>query len=350
VTRRPLVAIAFGVVLVAVVVVVVLRVAGDDDGSATPPSAEELVAPLTGVTVPEEDRDLLERPALAAKIDNHPDALPQWGIDAADIVIELRVEGISRFLAVFHSRDVGEIGPIRSARTSDPDLDAMFGRPLVAWSGANPATRDLMRSVEWIQDVSVDRLPASYRREGTREAPHNLVLDAPGAFAAAQDPVVLPTPVFEYRAAGAEPGGEPLAGMEVAVGLSRSQYVWDDERAGWLRWSDGQALTGAVPGDGQAGDQVAPANVVVLETPYEASAADARSPEAVTLGEGRAWVLTGGHVVEGSWQRSDRREPWTLTSGGAPIVLTPGSTWVALPSEGAEPLPLTAERIAALRG
>ena len=32
-------------------------------------------------------------------IDNHPDALPQVGLDATDVVFEERVEGITRFLA-----------------------------------------------------------------------------------------------------------------------------------------------------------------------------------------------------------------------------------------------------------
>jgi hypothetical protein len=330
---------------------------GDDDASDEAPTttAVELPpsgtrAPLTGLPVADEDLDLLARPALAAKVDNHPDALPQWGLSDADVVVELRVEGISRFLAVFHSRDVGDVGPIRSARTSDPDLLAVFGRPLAAWSGANPSTRELMRGIEWIQDVSADRLPDAYRRDDWARAPHNLVLDAADAYGVVEDPVRLPRQLFEYLGDGDgdAPGGEPVAGFELHVGLSRAAYRWDGERGGWLRWSDGTPLHDASHG-GAEGPQVAPANVVVLETAYGVSPTDASSPEAITLGEGRAWVFTGGHLVSGRWSRQDRTAPWALVAeDGTPIRLTPGSTWVAMPAEGAEPQTLTAERAAAL--
>ena len=330
-----------------------------DDGSTEEPTPDSTTttsielpsgtkAPLTGLVVSDDDLDLLARPALAAKVDNHPRALPQWGLSDADIVIELRVEGISRFLAVFHSRDVGDVGPIRSARTSDPDLLAMFGHPLAAWSGANPATKELMRSVEWIQDVSADRLPDAYRRDGRERAPHNLVLDASEAFAATEDPIRIPSQLFEYREEGEAPGGEPVPGFSVNVGLSVSEYRWDPDRAAWLRWSDGTALHDA-DHDGTDGPQVAPANVVVLETAYGVSPTDPNSPEAITVGEGRAWVFTGGHLVRGSWSRQDRTAPWALVSdAGTPIRLGPGATWVAMPGSGTEPRTLSADEAAAL--
>ena len=84
--------------------------------------------------------------------------------------------------------------------------------------------------------------------------------------------------------------------------------------------------------------QLAPTNVLVLETDYVESAADARSPEAVTLGGGRAWAFVGGNVVEGTWLRGDRTHPWTLLdSAGQPILLAPGPTWIELPCTGAAP-------------
>jgi hypothetical protein len=313
-----------------------------------PPSVEDLpggrVAPLTGVEVPDDQLALLARPALAVKVDNHPAAVPEWGLGDADIVVELRVEGISRFLAVFHSRDVGDVGPVRSARTSDPELLAMFGRPLAAWSGANPATTELMRATPWIQDVSAYRLPDAYRRDRGRRAPHNLVLDARRAFAAAEQPPSLPEPLFRYRSDG-QPPGVPVAGVRVAVGTSVAQWVWDDDRGGWLRWSDGRPLGDADP----ARPRVAPANVVILETTYQPSPADERSPEAVTTGSGRAWILTGGHFVEGRWERPSGEVAWSLTAAdGTGIELGPGATWVALPAMGSDPVPLSAEAVAAL--
>ncbi len=101
-------------------------------------------APLTGIPVDESDAARLLRPALVAKIDGAPEAMPQEGLEKADLVMEVRVEGISRYLGVWHSRDVDEIGPVRSARTTDPDLIAALVRPLFSYSGGNTGVlRDL---------------------------------------------------------------------------------------------------------------------------------------------------------------------------------------------------------------
>ncbi len=59
------------------------------------------VAALTGEPI---EAGSLARPSLSAKIDNHPSARPQVGMDEADIVFEELVEGgLTRYLAVWHS-------------------------------------------------------------------------------------------------------------------------------------------------------------------------------------------------------------------------------------------------------
>ncbi|MTA40101.1 MAG: DUF3048 domain-containing protein, partial [Actinobacteria bacterium] len=61
--------------------------------------APGVLYPLTGLAVT--DPIAAGRPALAVKIDNHPIARPQTGLNKADIVFEENVEGITRFIAVF---------------------------------------------------------------------------------------------------------------------------------------------------------------------------------------------------------------------------------------------------------
>ena len=65
-------------------------------------------------------------------------------IGTAFYVMEM-VEGrITRFAAVFHSRDSDPVGPIRSGRSQDVDLLTALRQPLFAWSGGNPG-------VTWFQ-------------------------------------------------------------------------------------------------------------------------------------------------------------------------------------------------------
>jgi hypothetical protein len=48
-------------------------------------------APLTGL--PDPSRSALTRSALTVKVENTPQAMPQWGIDQADVVYEEIVNG-----------------------------------------------------------------------------------------------------------------------------------------------------------------------------------------------------------------------------------------------------------------
>jgi len=79
------------------------------------------------------------RPALSVKIDNIADALPQSGINQADIVYEELVEGgLTRLFVTYQSHDAAVVGPIRSARPVDADLLDQLGGGIFAYSGAAP--------------------------------------------------------------------------------------------------------------------------------------------------------------------------------------------------------------------
>ena len=99
--------------------------------------------PLTGLPLP--DGADAARPAMVVKIDNHPKARPQTGLNEADIVFEENVEQLTRFAAVFHSNGADPVGPIRSGRTQDIDLLGSFNRPLFVWSGGNRRVTDAIR-------------------------------------------------------------------------------------------------------------------------------------------------------------------------------------------------------------
>jgi hypothetical protein len=78
------------------------------------------------------------------KIDNYGVARPQWALDQADAVIEENVEGISRFVALFHTHLPDFVGPVRSARIGDLDMLSAMNRPVFAYSGANPGVTDFV--------------------------------------------------------------------------------------------------------------------------------------------------------------------------------------------------------------
>jgi hypothetical protein len=77
--------------------------------------------PLTGANTP--NGKVASRAALAIKVENHPLARPQAGLNAADIVYEEPVEGgLTRFIAVYQCASSDRVGPVRSGRTTDPNV------------------------------------------------------------------------------------------------------------------------------------------------------------------------------------------------------------------------------------
>jgi hypothetical protein len=277
------------------------------------------------------------------KVDNSSDARPQTGINEADVVYELLVEGITRYALVFHSNLVDPVGPVRSARSSDIDLVADLSKPLFAWSGGNAGvTQEVYAAARngILTDSSYNIATDAYYRSNDRIAPHNLYLHLPQLLEMmAPAGQGNPTPIFAFRAqSAAVPTAStlPAPGVTVDFGGAKVDYAWDPVRKGWARYQ----IDATHPRESSAtvdplGVQVAPANVVVMFIEYGVSPADSRSPMALTVGSGSVLVFTEGRVLSGNWSRPSPEQPAVFTDlAGNPMLLTPGRTWVELPRTG----------------
>jgi hypothetical protein len=116
------------------------------------------VCPLNGIKYSTEQRDWWgkHRP-LGVMIENHEEARPQSGVNAADVTYEAVAEGgITRTLNVYYCQDAGIIGPVRSARVYFLDFIAEYGSfPLYAHvGGANtPGPADALgqlADMDWV--------------------------------------------------------------------------------------------------------------------------------------------------------------------------------------------------------
>lgn len=286
---------------------------------------------LTGMPV--DDDAVLERPVIAVKISSDRVAQPQLGLETADIVVEELVEGgISRFLAVFQSTESDPVGPVRSARTSEVDLLPLFGRPVFAHSGGNAGTiRALNNANTAVMAGHNSGFGNLYVRDRSRSAPFNLFIDTTTLRAAAAENATAPGALFDFLGADDEAPlhALPTVGVDVHFGSTRTRWVWDSDRSAFLRWQDGHEHL-----DVEA-LQLGFDNVVVLSTPYGTSPADPRSPDAITIGDGNAWILSNGYVVAGTWERPTPQSRYTFRDpDGNEIALAPGRTWIALPRQG----------------
>jgi Protein of unknown function (DUF3048) N-terminal domain/Protein of unknown function (DUF3048) C-terminal domain len=283
------------------------------------------VMPLTGLPI--DDPATAARSALVVKIDNHPDARPQSGLNQADIVFEENVEHLTRFAAVFQSQAPDPVGPIRSGRTQDVELLGSLNQPIFAWSGGNPGVTKAINGSDFIvANVQSNARKASQSfRSRAHSSPHNLYAQGSGLFTLSPEVPAPPPQQFFYRPAGAAAEGVASGGVEVAMDGVSVSWKYDTKSGRYLRFQGGKAHNDAALG------QVNADNVVILVVDYQASSVDAKSPEAQTTGTGEVFVFTADKVVHGKWDRADRLAPYQLTAdSGNPILLTPGRTWVEL--------------------
>jgi hypothetical protein len=116
-------------------------------------------------------------PVLVVKVDDTRAAHPQIGLEDADVVYVEQVEGgLTRLASVFSQKLPDLIGPVRSARISDIDILAQYGRVGFAFSGAQSKFYPVINSANLV-NLSADRNPSTiYYRDNTRYAPTNLIL------------------------------------------------------------------------------------------------------------------------------------------------------------------------------
>jgi hypothetical protein len=331
--------------LVAVVVAVALvwpRLTTHSTPSSTTAPTTSTTAPTPAPLTGKPDLAGLahSRPALIVKVENTPDALPQWGIDRADVVYEEIVNGgITRLAAVFNSQAPPRVGPVRSVRPTDESIAWPIGG-IFAYSGGAPyAVAAIAKAPVKLVDES--SAGGAMYRDPTRYAPHNLYASAGALFAMASRlgaKPIPPQPLFTYATS---PWTATTKGTAAAPRFTVQfpsiypvTWTWDATTQGWDRTLFGQPIvTGTHV-------RVSPKNVVVMWVTYVNGVGTFASYANLT-GSGPAWVYEDGRVVKGTWSRGgDLSVPISYHDAhGRPIALQPGQTWVELLNTGAPVLP-----------
>ncbi|MDJ0665563.1 MAG: DUF3048 domain-containing protein [Acidimicrobiia bacterium] len=291
-------------------------------------------SPLNGMGIADEAG--LDRRVIAVKVDNHWNARPQSGIEQADAMYELLVEGgLTRFIALFHHSDSEYLGPIRSGRPTDPTLVKFLDAPLQI-SGAQSWVVGVILGY----DVNLlgDNGNTTFRIR-SRSAPHNLygstvlMREESDRRGFPDDPPQQP--MFDF--------GEPTEGSsgatEVNLDWSNNPVVrWEWTGTEYIRFNGENPhnwLSAPVDGEEQVETQISTDTLVVIEAPrYSASSSSGEGssvPALDTVGSGAAYVFYEGLVVEGTWQRESAGERFELSlEDGTPIVVPAGRIWISI--------------------
>jgi len=279
------------------------------------------VAPLTGL--PDPTGITKGRSALTIKIDNTPQAYPQYGVQDADVVYEEIVEGgITRLAAIFNSHVPSEVGPVRSVRRTDRELVFPIGGIFAFSGGAEYAVRSIETApVKLYNEANAG---AAMFRDLNRPAPHNLFANAILLMDKHGKPRP-PPPLFTYSTTVKPDVGAPVKSFVVgfASGFAAT-YDWDAGTASWDR-----TIFGA-PDVSATGVRISPKNVIVMSVNYVGGVGVIDS-YAELIGSGPVEVFTRGKVQRGTWSRADLRQPTVYKNrSGKVIDLAPGQTWVEL--------------------
>jgi hypothetical protein len=269
--------------------------------------------PVTGATP--------RRPVLVTKIDNSVDSRPQVGLRKADLITEELVEGGITRLAVFFYQQIPAVaGPVRSMRASDIGIVKPAHAVIVA-SGAAPPTLARLR---YNKITFFGGSGPGYYRDGSRIAPHNLMVRMPELARSLRKKAIVPASYLPWGKESDFAGTSSASKLQASFSRS-STTDWQFQGGKYVNTNSNAA----------AGDRFNPDSVLVLRV-REGNAgyldpAGNTVPETLYFGRGPALLFHGGKLERGSWIKKSRKAPVKLvTSDGKALKVPAGHVWVEL--------------------
>lgn len=321
--------------LVALVLSALLVLAGCDRGSdevAPEPTPTEVAStpepdptcPLTGKEPPRGVE--LDRPAVAVKIENSPQARPQHGLETADLVFEEIVEGgITRFMAIYHCGRANDVGPVRSARFDDPKIARPFTR-VIAYSGSNGLVHKELNNRKMVMLNELNQSGAFFRVPPGTILVHNLFARTEVLRNDSRVRKVEPPRDDVFVFGDVQEGSKKARRVRLNFNASITiEYKW--QGGAWKRYENGPFLA-------NTGKQISVPNVLVQQVDVTNSrrlvdSAGNASPKLDMTGKGKAFLFRDGKVIKGTWHMKDGR-PYYRTLSGEDFVFAKGPIWVEL--------------------
>jgi hypothetical protein len=303
------------------------------------------INPLTGL--PASDPDLLNRRPMAIKVANYPRYIrPQSGLTLADQVFEYYIEdGLTRFIAVFYGNDSEWVGPVRSGRFFDENIQRMYQAYLV-FKFADPRVLDYFKATDFADFLVVPSLSAcppfallpSRKIEVYNNSYFNTIAwkDCVEKENLINDPPSFRSGIFNTNYVSSA----NLPGTLIYAYYSEDDYhYWSylPETGEYVRYQEtndtrnGKQESYMPLVDRVNATAVHAANVVYLFA-YHTFADTFQAEDEVyhidLTGSGEAYVFRDGVGIVARWSRPFANQPLTLIDGnGAAIYLKPGITF-----------------------
>jgi hypothetical protein len=306
--------------------VIILSLTGNTDLSKLPLAKQQAKNFFTGLAG--ENKKI-----LVVKIDDTNAAHPQIGVESADVVYVEQVEGgLTRLAAIYTSKLPPLIGPIRSARISDIELLAQFGRVGFAYSGAQSKMRPVIAAAN-LENLSAERNPPSiYGKDPDRPGPVDMILkpDLLLERANANPKIRIETATASVFPFGDAPKGETnTAVAKVKWPSAKYELRWDSTNDKWLIYFN-EKPNMAANGEHLYADTAIIQIVSITPSIYGDTFGEI-TPFSKTIGSGKAVMLRDGFSYQISWQRNLETDVTTwMSEDGGVANFKPGRTWIFL--------------------
>ena len=301
--------------------------------------------PLTGL--PPSDPALMERRPLAIKVANYPRYIrPQSGLTLADNIYEYYIEGgLTRFIAVFYGNNSEWVGPVRSGRYFDENIQRMYHSYLV-FKFADPRVETHLETTSDVAPFLVVPGLGSCPPFQLMTSRHIEVYNNSYFKMNLWEACVLKKGLDNQRQAirngffSEETPSSDLLGIQMFTYYSADSYnkwLYDPETKQYIRYQEVDDTRNDKPEkynvlvDQVTGESVHASNVVFLMAYHTFSNTFDQEDEVYQIdltGSGEAYVFRDGIGIPAFWIRTNKDQPLLLTTlNGSPIYFRPGITF-----------------------
>jgi len=259
---------------------------------------------------------------ILVMVENSPAARPQSGLINADVVYETYVEGkLTRFFAVFGTRESDVIGPVRSTRKYFLDLVKEWDTVLVHY-GASSFARQVYEKDKSIRRIDGMTRSKPFWRDKSRKAPHNAYVDS---VSCRKEVNFQPKARgFQFTASGYQGTDYKKITIPYDNKYTVTSYEFDEATRTHKRFINGQPHV-----DRETGKQITATNIIIQYAKHSSMGVKSGNIFIDFVSSGKAeYFIDGKHMV-GSWEKkSPEAKTMFYDQNGQEILLMPGNTWI----------------------
>lgn len=340
-----------GVILIIMTIVIVSGKNKDKDKNATTTEVAINVEPISTITDAEDlqvvsregyviselsgqwiDESLEYQRPLCIMINNISDAMPQSGIQTADIVYEMEVEGgITRLMCVFKDyANLPKLGPVRSARQFYVEVADMYDALYTHIGTSIYAEAEIPR-------LGVDNLDGMYAlsgfmfyRDESRYAPHNCYVDGPRTVEGieymgyATEYTAKPEKMFDFYYEDTNIGNGNVANkISTDFDYNSPWFEYNADEGLYYRFQYGGPQI-----DDQTGEQLKFKNVIVMFVSYS-TISDYGHQDIDWDKGGTGFYATNGEYKSITWKKDNGVLKY-FDEDGNQLCMNPGQTFISV--------------------